>query len=247
MLLQDDVVLCAGASGNVGGATLAALIREGANVAVISRNRANAQRAIDAHVPASARGRTVALEADLRDPRAAEAAVAATAERFKRIDALVSLAGDGKVVALVDSTVDDLRENLEGYVVTAYNLALPVLRVMLRQPFKEGALSRGHLVTVTAGSSLDPAPRRGLFGAAKAGVNALMQAIAREHKADGIVANALVLGGVATEVSRSRRGDEAWQQAARPEEVAETLAFLASRRSSGINGALVDLNAREVD
>jgi len=118
---------------------------------------------------------------------------------------------------------------------------------MLVQPFRDGALSRGHIVTVTAGSSLDPQPRFGLFGAAKAGVNILMKSIAREHKADGIVANALVLGGVATEESRGRRGPDGWEAAARPQEVADVLAFLASSRSSGINGAIVDLNAREVD
>jgi NAD(P)-dependent dehydrogenase (short-subunit alcohol dehydrogenase family) len=247
MLLQDDVVLCAGASGNVGGATLSTLVREGAQVAVIARSRESAERAIASYVPAEARGRTYALSADLREARAAHDAVDAVLTRFGRIDALVNLAGDGRTVPLAESTEEDLRENLDGYVVTAYNLAVPVLRIMLGQPYKAGARSRGHIVTVTAGSSLDPAPRRGLFGAAKAGVNALMQAIAREHKPDGIVANALVLGGVATEVSRERRGEEAWSQAASPQEVAEVLTFLASRRSSGINGALVELNAREVD
>jgi NAD(P)-dependent dehydrogenase (short-subunit alcohol dehydrogenase family) len=35
--------------------------------------------------------------------------------------------------------------------------------------------------------------------------------------------------------------------AATPQEVADALAFLASDRGSGVNGALVDLNAREVD
>ena len=157
------------------------------------------------------------------------------------------MAGHSRTGKLLASTEADLRTNIDGYVTTAYNLALPVLRVMLAQPFVPGANSRGHIVTVTAGSSLDPAPGRGLFGVAKAGVNTLMKAIAREHKADGIVANALVLGGVATEESRGRRGPEAWAEAAKPQEVADVLAFLASRRSSGINGALVDLNAREVD
>jgi NAD(P)-dependent dehydrogenase (short-subunit alcohol dehydrogenase family) len=74
-----------------------------------------------------------------------------------------------------------------------------------------------------------------------------MQAIAREHKADGIVANALVLGGVATEAARNYLGPDDFAAAATPQEVADTLAFLASDRGSGINGALVDLNAREVD
>jgi NAD(P)-dependent dehydrogenase (short-subunit alcohol dehydrogenase family) len=110
-----------------------------------------------------------------------------------------------------------------------------------------GARSRDRIVVVSAGSSKQPAPGRGLFGAAKASVNVLMQAIAREHKADGIVANALVLGGVATEAARSYLSAEDLVAAATPQEVADALAFLASDHGSGVNGALVDLNAREVD
>lgn len=247
MLFQDDIVLCAGATGHVGTVLIATLIREGANVAVLSRTVESAQRAIDAQVAPADRSRTLPLAVNLHDPAQTAAAAEACRAHFGRIDALVNLAGSSASGPLLQSTIDDLHANIDGFVGTAYNLAMPVLRIMLAQPYRPDAISRGHIVTVTAGSSLDPAPGRGLFGVAKAGVNTLMKAIAREHKADGIVANALVLGGVATEASRTRRGADAWNEAARPQEVADVLAFLASRRSSGINGALVDLNAREVD
>jgi NAD(P)-dependent dehydrogenase (short-subunit alcohol dehydrogenase family) len=52
---------------------------------------------------------------------------------------------------------------------------------------------------------------------------------------------------VQVEESRSRRGAEGYAAAATPQEVAETIAFLCSARGSGINGELVDLNARETD
>jgi len=247
MLLEGDAVVLAGGTGRVGGATLATLVREGARVLVVSRERERAQRAIDDVLDDDEAGAAVAFAADLHDPAQAEAAIAACVERFGRVDALASLAGAARVVPLVDSTLDDLRANLAGFVETAYNVALPALRAMLAQPFRPEARSRGRIVVVTAGSSKDPAPGRGLFGAAKAAVNVLMQAIAREHKADGIVANALVLGGVATEAARAYLDADAFAAAATPQEVADAIAFLASDRGSGINGALVDLNAREVD
>jgi NAD(P)-dependent dehydrogenase (short-subunit alcohol dehydrogenase family) len=247
MLFHDDVVLCAGATGRVGVFLLATLVREGAKIAVLSRTLEGAQRAIDEQLAAKDRSRALALAADLHDTERTAAAVEAARAHFGRIDALVNLAGDSAIGPLLTSTIGDLHKNVDGLLGTAYNISIPVLRVMIDQPFAPDALSRGHFVTVTAGSSIDPAPGRGLFGAAKSAVNTLMKAIAREHKADGIVANAVVLGGVATDVSRERRGEEAWNAAARPQEVADVLAFLASRRSSGINGALVDVNAREVD
>ncbi len=247
-LLEGDAIVLAGATGRVGGATIATFLREGAHLVVVSRDRDRAQRAADAAAKTANRAPdALAFAADLTFPGQAAAAVAACVERFGRIDAVVSLAGDGRTVPLAESTLDDLRANLAAFTETAYNLTMPALRAMLRQPYRDGARSRGRILVVTAGSSVQPAPGRGLFGIAKAGVNVLMQAIAREHKADGIVANALVLGGVATDAARSYLDAESFAAAAMPQEVADALAFLASDRGSGVNGALVDLNAREVD
>lgn len=246
-LLDGDAILLAGGTGRVGGATLATLLREGARLVVISRSAERAAAAIARHAP-DAGDRAIPFAADATDPAQATAAVRTCVERFGRIDALASLAGqEPRIGPLVDSKLDDLHANLTAYVDTAYNLSVAALRAMLAQPFRDGVTSRGRIVTITAGSSRDPAPRRGLFGVSKAAVNTLMRAIAKEHKADGIVANAVVLGGVQIEESRARRGPEVFAAAATPQEVADTIAFLCSARGSGINGELVDLNARETD
>jgi NAD(P)-dependent dehydrogenase (short-subunit alcohol dehydrogenase family) len=241
MLFNDDVIVLAGGTGRVGGATLRHLHAEGARIVVVSRSADTAR----ASVAGLERASTVI--ADLSDPAAAESVVAEAVARFGRIDATINLAGRGKFVSLIDSTLGDLHVNLDGFVIPAYNLAIAALRQMLAQEYRSQRRSRGHIVTVTAGSSKDPQPRFGLFGAAKAAVNTLMLAIAREHKADGIVANAVVLGTVATEAAREYLHAQDFAAAASPEEVARVLAFLASPDSDGINGELVDLNARETD
>lgn len=247
-LVNDNVILLAGATGRVGGATLATLVREGARVAVISREHERATATIAALLEPQERDHTLAIAADLADPEAAAQAVRACVAAFGRIDALVNLAGSGAGrKPLAESALGDLRYTLGTFVETAYNLALPALRAMLAQPPLTGARSRGRIVTVTAGSSKAPAPGRGAFATAKAGVNAMMLAIARDYKSEGIVANALVLGGVAFAGAEKMRSPEDFAAAATPQEVADVLTFLASDRSSGINGALVDLNAREVD
>ena len=85
------------------------------------------------------------------------------------------------------------------------------------------------------------------MGIGKAGVNVLMRAIAREHKADGIVANAVILGGVAIDAAREYLSDDEFRAAVSPQEIADILAFHASDASTGINGSLIHVNAREVD
>ena len=245
---NGDAILLSGGTGRVGAATLTALVREGAQVMVISRDRKRALATIDAVLSPQARTRAHAIEADLANPDDAECAVSETVKRFGRIDALVNLAGSGfGHVTFAESSLDNLRIDLDAYVATAYTIASAAVHSMLTQAYREGARSRGRIVTVTAGSSKDPGPGRALFGAAKAAVNTLMLGIARDHKADGIVANALVLGGVAFAGAEAFYSPEEFAAAAAPEEVAEVLTFLASERATGINGALVDLNARETD
>lgn len=247
MLLQDDVVVLAGATGRVGGATLREIACQGARTLVLSRAREHAEEAIAQSVAADRQERAVPFAADLSNPAAAQAAIDAAVARFGRIDAVVSLSGRGHFVPLIESTMDDLQQNLQGNLIGNYNLFLAALRALLKQPMQPGALSRGRLVAVSAGSSKDPQPRFGLFGASKAALNVLMQAIAREHKADGIVANSVVLGTVATEAAKAYLSPEDFAAASQPQEVAKIVAFLASAGATGINGALVDVNAREVD
>jgi NAD(P)-dependent dehydrogenase (short-subunit alcohol dehydrogenase family) len=243
-----DVVILAGGTGRVGGATLARLVAAGSRVALFSRDAERARAAIERELSAAARERVDIVVADLTDSGQTAAAVEGVGERFGRIDGAISLAGGGSAwVAIVDSDPEIVAESIRNNLQVAYNLIVPALRVMLRQPPRPGARSRGRLVAVTAGSSLDPAPTRGIMGIGKAGVNTLMRAIAVEHKADGIVANAVIMGGVATEAARGYLDANEFAAAATPQEVAEVLAFHASDASTGVNGELIHLNARETD
>src|ERR1700681_1485755 len=108
MLLHGDAVVLAGGTGRVGGATLATLVREGARVLVLSRSLERAQTAIDEVLDDAESAAAIPFAADLNDPVQAAAAVAACLERFGRIDAMVSLAGDGRVARLAESSLDDL-------------------------------------------------------------------------------------------------------------------------------------------
>ena len=245
---EPEVVILAGGTGRVGGATLAALARRGARTVLFSRDAQRGRTAIERELPAAAREGATVIEVDLTGEAEAQRAVEDVVVRFGRVDAAISLAGGGSAWGpIVDSNGDMLAESVRNNLVVGYNLMLPVLRAMLMTEPRTGSRSRGRLVAVTAGSSLDPAPTRGIMGIGKAGVNTLMRAIAREHKGDGIVANAVILGGVATEAARAYLDPDEFAAAASPQEVADVLAFHASDASSGINGELIHLNAREID
>lgn len=235
-LFADDVVVLAGGTGRVGRPLVGRLVEEGARVVLLSRS------------PHERTERVLPIVADLTQPHDGQRAVEEAVAQYGRIDAVISLAGGGsRFVSVVDSTIEDIEMSVRNNLIVAYSLFLPALRQALKQPIPEGRKSRARFVAVTAGSSLDPQPRFGIMGAGKAGVNTFMRAIAREHKAEGIVSNAVVLGGVATTEARDYLTPEDFAAAASPEEVASILAFHASDVSTGVNGELIHLNAREVD
>ena len=122
MLFEDDAIILAGATGRVGSATLRILHENGARIAVVSRKAEAAQKLCAGYE------RATPFVADLADAASTEKLVAEVARQFGRIDAIVNMAGSGKFVPIVDSTLEDLRLNLDGYVVTAYNLAVAGLR-----------------------------------------------------------------------------------------------------------------------
>ncbi len=235
-LFEDDVVVLAGATGRVGRPLLGRLHDEGARVVLISRS------------PRESGEDVVPIVADLTNTADGKRVIDEAVAKFGRIDAVISLAGGGsRFVSVIDSTIDDMETSVRNNLIVAYNLFLPALRQALKQPKRDARTSRARFVAVTAGSSVDPQPRFGIMGSGKAGVNTLMLAIAREHKPDGIVSNAVVLGGVATIEAREYLSPEDFAAAASPEEVANVLAFHASDASTGVNGELIHLNAREVD
>lgn len=243
--MQGDTVIIAGATGRVGGATLGTLVERGAMVGVVSRS---IERAADAIARNGDSKRCLPLAADLLREGDVHRIMDEVVAWNGRIDAVISLAGGGSpFTPIVESTLDDLETSVRNNLIVAYNLFVPALRRVLKQTPRPGNRTRARFVAVTAGSSLDPQPRFGIMGAGKAGVNLLMRAIAREHKGDGIVANAVVLGTVATEAAREYLSPSDFAAAAQPSEVAQILAFHASDASSGVNGELIHLNAREVD
>jgi NAD(P)-dependent dehydrogenase (short-subunit alcohol dehydrogenase family) len=244
-LVNDNVVLLAGVTGRVGGAPLAIFAREGAKIVVISRDRARAQAKIDEVVDQKDRSRVKAMACDLYDPASCAAAVAECVNSFGRLDALVNLAGAGwNRKPMLDATLGDLRETLAEIIETAFNISQAAVRQMLAQPKLEGARSRGRVATVTATSAHTPNPGFSSYVSGKAGVNGLMLAIAREFKAQGIVANALLASGVAFPGADHFRSEEQRAAAVTPEEIGDALAFLASDRASGINGTLIDCAGR---
>jgi NAD(P)-dependent dehydrogenase (short-subunit alcohol dehydrogenase family) len=197
----------------------------------------------------------VSLTADVTDERDVERAVAATLERFGRLDIVVANAG---VVPPWSDTLDFDLDALDR------TLAVNVRGVAATLKHGARALqeSGGSIVVLASLNAWHAAPAQGAYTASKHAVLGLVRTAALDLGRFGIRVNALAPGPVATGALRERLArreaaggltvDDALAQASAgtalgrmvtEDDVARAALFLASDLSSGITGALVPVDA----
>jgi NAD(P)-dependent dehydrogenase (short-subunit alcohol dehydrogenase family) len=241
--VKDKVALVTGAGRGIGRATALALAERGARVLAVSRTEAELV-ALARRLPLEYVAETVATA------EGCERIVAEARRRLGPIDILVNNAGIGsaKERAIWEQDPDAWRETL------AVNLDGPFhLTRLAATDMVERGWGRIVMVSSTAGELGGPA--MSAYCASKHGVIGLMRAVAQDVGRFDVTCNAVLPGWVRTEMAErsaareaERRGitvDEVWRERAAvyppgrvvaPEEVAATIAFLASEEASGING-----------
>jgi L-fucose dehydrogenase len=245
--LKDHVILVSGGAKGIGAAICKVLAAEGAIPVVIGRNQADNERVV-AEI-AAAGGQAWAVAAELTRTDDCRAAVASAVSRFGRIQGLANNAGINDGVNLehgdTDRFVASLRKNLIHYYELAH-FALPQLKE-----------SRGAIVNI--GSKVAETGQGGTsaYAAANGGRNALTREWAAELSKYGIRVNAVIVAECWTPMYETWLSTQADPAAARAqiesriplgqrmtsgEEIAHTVAFLLSKRSSHTTGQLIHVD-----
>ena len=235
--LEGRVALVTGGGRGIGAAVARTLAARGAAVAITYRSDQAAAAAMVADLDSHGVD-AVALPADHADPQSAEAVVAATLARFGRLDILVNNAGVFPYGPIEDMADADIERTL------ALHAAAPYRTIRAAVP----ALGEGGRI-VSIGSSLavaTPSPGVSLYATSKAALLGLTKSLARELGPRGITVNLVNPGSVDTAMNPADGPQADAERAliplgryARPAEIAEVVAFLASPAASYVNGAVV--------
>lgn len=228
MTTDAPVYLVTGAAGNLGRSAMAALSARGARLAGADRGAPPADLGGDALWIAGA---------DFFDPAACDTLVAAVIDRFGRIDGVAHVVGGFTTVSAAEGGPDVWEQMFRLNALTTLNVfraALPPMR----------AAGSGSLVAIGAAAAQRAPASFGPYGASKAAVLRLVEAFAAELKGDGVRVNAVLPGTMDTPQNRAAMPDVDPKRWVRPEEVAETIAFLLGPASSAITGAAIPAPGR---
>lgn len=245
--LGKQVILVTGGAKGIGRAICDVLARELAIPVIVGRSAADNAAAVQQIEQSGARA--IGLTAELAEPGACEHAVRECLERLGRIDGLVNNAGINDGVDLEHGNserfVASLQKNLIHYYEMAH-YALPELKK-----------SRGAIVNIGSKVAETGQGATSAYAAANGGRNALTREWAAELAKYGIRVNAVIVAecwtpmyekwlATQTDPAAARSAIEAriplGQRMTTGEEIANTVAFLLSPRSSHTTGQLIHID-----
>jgi NAD(P)-dependent dehydrogenase (short-subunit alcohol dehydrogenase family) len=226
---NGKVVLVTGGTRGIGAGITAAFLERGATVVACGRN-----------LPEHLADGVSFVQADVRDPGQAAAAVDQTVALHGRIDIVVNNAG-----GTAPAPAATLEPERAAAVVTL-NLLSPFYVAQRANSVMQGQESGGQVINIGSVAELRPAPGVAIYAAAKSGLTGLTRALALEW-APKVRVNQVTPGLVETEGSARHYGGDAGFAAAsatipqgrfaRPSDVASACVLLASPLAGHISGA----------
>ena len=239
--LQGKVAIVTGGKRGIGRAIALALAEAGADVAVCSRGLEGGElRDVAGEIEKLGR-RSLAVQADITCKSDVDNLVQRVVDEFGHIDILVNNAGNYIRAPLLETREDDwdaiIDTHLKGYLFCCQAVGNKMV-----------AQKKGSIVNIASALTVRPAPGRGAYSIAKAGVIMLTRVLALELGSHNIRVNAISPGMTRTKLVESWFSEEAFKQIeteiplgrlARPEDITGAAVFLASDASSYVTGQTI--------
>ncbi|MFA6321003.1 MAG: 3-oxoacyl-[acyl-carrier-protein] reductase [Candidatus Omnitrophota bacterium] len=240
MNLKDKIAIVTGGSRGIGKAIVIELIRNGAKVVFTYLKSEEAANILLDEIK-NINGVAEAVKSDSRDFNQAKQVVGEAVNKFGTIDLLVNNAGIVKDKALMmmepSEWQDVIDTNLTGY----FNMAKACIVTMMKQ-------KNGNIINISSVAGVVGLPKQVNYSSAKAGVIGFTKSLAKEVAFYNIRVNAVAPGYIETDMTNNLKNKEKFLnfipccRFGKPEEVAKTVSFLASDKSSYITGQVIKVD-----
>ena len=174
------------------------------------------------------------MKADVSDEADVQRLVDDVIRTRGRIDALINLVGVFAMGRVVETDASLWHRMLTINLTAAFLLSKAVLPHMLER-------RTGRIVHVAARAALEPFPGAAAYIVSKSGLVVLIRTLSLELAGSGVTVNGVLPTTIDTPANRSSMPDADPSKWVRPESIAQTLIFLASKEASQINGALIPI------
>jgi 3-oxoacyl-[acyl-carrier protein] reductase len=248
--LTDKVAVVGGASKGLGRACADVLAQEGVKVAVCSRSGADLDKAAQ-EIRDATGADVLAFAGDLDREDTIRNLVAATVDRFGRLDILVNNSGGPPLARAHSATEEQWATAVQRSLLFFARMSREAVPHLRRQ-------GGGRIINILASTVYQPIPNLALSGATRMGVVAFAKSLADEVGRDGILVNNVCPGsilsermlsnvtarakelGISVEEALAQRAAEtAVGRIGEPRELAYLVAFLASGKASYITGTTI--------
>jgi NAD(P)-dependent dehydrogenase (short-subunit alcohol dehydrogenase family) len=221
--LDGKVVIVPGGSGALGGTVVPALLDMRAHVVTVDRNPAPART--EQHVT---------MKADVTDEAECRRLVGEVVRTEGRVDALVNLVGGFATGRAVETDAALWHRMLTMNLTAAFLLSKAVLPHMSER-------RTGRIVHVAARAAVEPFPGAAAYVISKAGLAALIRALATEVAGSGVTVNGVLPTTIDTPANRAAMPDADPSKWVKPESIAQLIGFLVSDGAGQVNGALIPI------
>ena len=236
--LSNKCALVTGASGGIGGAIAKALYSQGSKVA-LSGTRVEPLRELAEELG----DRAYVVPCNLSDVDAVKALSKTAADQMGGVDILVNNAGITRDNLFMRMSDEDWQQVLDINLTSTMHLMKSVMRTMMKQRF-------GRIINITSIVGVTGNAGQVNYAASKAGMIGMTKSFAQEIASRGITANCIAPGFIETAMTaelpeaviKNMLGSIPQGRMGNADEIAATVAFLASNEASYITGQTLHVN-----